>query len=390
MKRLTNAVVVASLMTCLVAPSGVGAVGRLGPGANPVPKASEVAASPTASVALESANPHGLQPGEVVVYERHVYDQDSAPRQLFAVGVDGTAVSLSPTPIHCCVSMSPDGTQVVFETAAPDGTRSTIGLVNTDGTGYRLLALPDATVNASPDLFLPDGRLTAVTWVYGAGGEPSQTSLVVIDPSASDPLAARKVIGSVFDSVLSVSVDGSQLLMSTPGDAAVPGQLLVVNSDGSGQHPFSPQAVNVADDPSWGPAASWSHDGSRVSFSTGPEGDKHAFIANADGTSVVPIGTTLTGAQWSPTDDLLVADDALPTGHGVLLLQPDGTAGTILAPSGGCCPIWSPDGSRVLVQIASPGQDLWISDRAGQLSRVTHENGTFDGYFDSYAWGQLP
>jgi hypothetical protein len=62
----------------------------------------------------------------------------------------------------------------------------------------------------------------------------------------------------------------------------------------------------------------------------------------------------------------------------------------VFVSSGGCCPIWSSDGTRILVQVSSPSGDLWISDRSGNLTQVTHENGSFDGFFDAYLWGRLP
>jgi Tol biopolymer transport system component len=338
-------------------------------------------ANPSPSIVPVASGAPVLGSNEVIVYTRA--GEAGQPGLLYAIGADRTPRLLFPTAIECCVSVSPDGTLVAFEVPTNDGKHVKVGLVNTDSSNLRFVERPAA--NLSPALFLPDGRLTTVTWT---DADPGPTSIDAFDPTASDPLAAVTTVAVVNDAPLSVSPDGTQLLVALPADAPTPGQLLVVNTDGSGQHPFSPHAVKVGDDPFWGPPAAWSRDGSKVTFSTGTVGQRQTYVANADGTDVISIGASLTGAQWSPAQDLLVLDRQLSTGNGVVLVRPDGTVLATLASPGSCCPAWSPDGTRVVAQsgVYLHGTNLWLLDLAGQQTQLTADVG-------SYAWvnwGRLP
>jgi Tol biopolymer transport system component len=322
-----------------------------------------------------------LGTNEVVVYGWA--ESDGAPVSLYAVGTDGTPTLLDPKPINCCASVSRDGTLVAFEAPSADGKHANIGLVRTDGSDLRTVAPASSDTNLSPVLFLPDGRLVAVTWTDPS---PGPTSLIALDPAASDPLATQTTIAAVSDGPLAVSPDGTKMLIALAPDAATPGQLLVVSTDGSGQQPFSPQAVNVGDDPFWGPAAGWSLDGSKVTFSTGPEGSRTTYVANADGSNVTSIGSSLTGAQWSPAQDLLAVDRQTSTGNGIVIVQPDGTVVATIAPSGAFGPTWSPDGTRVVYQQGIRTNNLTISDLAGQTSQITNDSGQYEWV----GWGKLP
>lgn len=341
--------------------------------------ASAQSASPSPLPAASGAPMLGTN--EVIVYARS--DVDGAPKSLYAVGIDGVPRLLSPTPINCCVSVSQDGTLVAFESPSTDAQHATIGLVNTDGSNLRLLSPSSSAENISPALFLPDGRLVAVTWTDGS---PGPTSVVALDPAATDPIATETSIAALTDAPLAVSPDGTQLLLALGSDAPTPGQLLIVNTDGSGQRPFGPLAVNVSDETAWGPAASWSRDGSKISFSTGPEGQRTSYVANADGSNVTSIGSSLTGAQWSPAQDLLVLDRQLSTGNGIVVVQPDGTVVATLVPSAAFAPSWSPDGTRVTYQAGLRTDNVWISDLAGQATQLTNDS----GHDEWVSWGVLP
>src|SRR5262249_55315493 len=112
-------------------------------------------AIPSPSVAPVASGAPVLGTNEVIVYTRA--DEAGQPGLLYAIGADRAPRLLFPTPISCCVSVSPDGTLVAFETLTNDGKHVKVGLVNTDGSNLRFVERPSA--NLSPTLFLPDGRL---------------------------------------------------------------------------------------------------------------------------------------------------------------------------------------------------------------------------------------
>jgi hypothetical protein len=96
-------------------------------------------------------------------------------------------------------------------------------------------------------------------------------------------------------------------------------------------------------------------------------------------------GTMIASASWSPAGPTIAFSSlAEPS---VSVVDADHGAVRQLAATNGstCCPVWSPDGSDLLVQ-RGPGQsrDLWITDLDGEaLRQVTHEAGDYFGA----AWG---
>ena len=67
-------------------------------------------------------------------------------------------------------------------------------------------------------------------------------------------------------------------------------------------------------------------------------------------------------------------------------MAPDGGEVVSLeAADGSCCPVWSPDGTQLLVQRGAEGaKDLWILNVSGEVvGRVTQAPGDYFGY----GWG---
>ena len=225
---------------------------------------------------------------EVVVYARS--DHDGAPVSLYAVGADGAPRLLSPTPINCCATVSPDGTLVAFESPSADG-KHVPGSALSGRTG------PDCGCWLHPTAatFRRVCSCRTAAWPLSLEGRRTGSDEPFDHgPDCGDPIATATRIDGISDAPLAVSPDGTRILMALGPDASKPGQFLVVNTDGSGQHPVGPQAVNVSDDPFWGPAAGCSRDGTQITFSTGPGGKRTTYVANADGSDVTSIGSSLT------------------------------------------------------------------------------------------------
>jgi hypothetical protein len=186
--------------------------------------------------------------------------------------------------------------------------------------------------------------------------------MVYIGP-ADDPTAAVQIVpteplppdvGVVFPQ--DFSLDGRQLILyiEAPGDiTGAHGSLAIINVDGSGFRPLTPEGIDVPCCARWSPDGStivfaardgrlltikpdgsgltevyseadrwafqpnWSPDGSRIIFSLDTAADPNMprpsglYVINADGTALTPLidtGDHIAGAWWVP--DIREAGDA--------------------------------------------------------------------------------
>jgi Tol biopolymer transport system component len=196
------------------------------------------------------------------------------------------------------------------------------------------------------------------------------------------------------------SPDGRQLVFDLFPPGGAPGQLWLMNADGSDQH-------QILKNPHYGEyIPSFAPDGKTLVFSRGPAtGSKGGGIYR-----VQTDGTGLTAITISPPDVVDFAPVYSPDGReiafvsisrgGVLiavyLMNADGSDIRELTPSwiGGDCPSWSPDGEKIAfssngcVGDHSVGfvlnEELWVINRNGTgLTRLTHTNGDWHGYLNS-------
>jgi Tol biopolymer transport system component len=203
----------------------------------------------------------------------------------------------------CCASWSPDGTLIALAASTNDG-RITTATVKPDGSNYRLMPLPDSTINlgpASPDSWTPDGkRFVLQGW---------------------DNTDASR------NGVYTIATDGSGLIRVTSnpyGSDDVPED---VSPDGS-------QIVFSRDDPN-------RHD----QFAN--------FVVGVNGGPVHQIGpwqSSLDGASWSPDGHWILTDN----GHGSLyVVHPDGADRhqiplAVDSRAVAFTPSWSPDGKKIV------------------------------------------
>jgi Tol biopolymer transport system component len=195
------------------------------------------------------------------------------------------------------------------------------------------------------------------------------------------------------------SPDGRQLVFDVfpPG---APGQLWLMNADGSDQH-------QILKDPHYGEyIPSFAPDGKTLVFGRCPAtGSKGCGIyrAQTDGTELTAITITPPGVVdfaplYSP-DGRKIAFVSYARGGiliAVYLMNADGSDIRKLTPSwiGGDCPSWSPDGEKIA--FASNGcvgdhgagfvlnEELWVINRDGTgLTQLTHTNDHWHGYLNS-------
>ena len=181
---------------------------------------------------------------------------------------------------------SPDGSKIVFNSRPAGATNFDLFVINPDGTGLVQLTIgPANEFNPawSPDgeriVFNSDATGIGQVWVMDANGA-NATQLTFDD--------AWK------DQVPDWSPDGSQIAYHA-GD---PGDILVMNADGSNQH-------TVVGGPADDFGAAWSPDGEQIAFIR--FNDRTVYVVNADGSgehAVRPFGLQAVPA-WQPRGDRL-------------------------------------------------------------------------------------
>lgn len=179
---------------------------------------------------------------------------------------DGDASVLAAAP-------SPDGASLAW--AVEDRGRFRVLLGAADGSDVVAIAETEATGAVGPDItdvaWSPDGSRIAYAGRVVEGGVARRTILVV----HADGTGAPTAFDGLWTSV-DWSPDGSRLLLlGFPGDEAR-FDLYTAAPDGT-------DLVRITDDQVANHEPSWSPDGSRIAFASGPSTFQDVFVMNADG-----------------------------------------------------------------------------------------------------------
>ncbi len=167
---------------------------------------------------------------------------------VYRIDAGGTVEHLIRSEVLDFALLSPDSTQFTDFAPAPDG-RGSAGIFNADGSGYRVLPIPD------PTLELPGGTWSAGdSRIVSGGGDPNDPGrggLYSRRSSDGGGLIRLTDAGTRADLPIQSSPDGSRLLFFRPdarnqtSDSA-PQDLFVVGADGSGLTRLTPKGTTTA------------------------------------------------------------------------------------------------------------------------------------------------
>ncbi len=181
---------------------------------------------------------------------------------------------------------SPDGGRIAFAGRLPGATNDDVFVINSDGSG--LVQLTSDLANDSLPAFSPDGD--QIVFISSRSG---LEQVWIMDADGTD--AHQLTFDDSFKGqVPDWSPDGSQIAYAA-GD---PGDIMVMDADGSNQH-----VVVGGSSDDFGPA--WSPDGQQLAFIRFD--DRTVYVVDSDGANeraVRPIGLQSVPA-WQPHGDRL-------------------------------------------------------------------------------------
>jgi Tol biopolymer transport system component len=231
------------------------------------------------------------------------------------------------------IAWSPDGSRIAFDSNRDDPDPNADPFINDvyvmdrDGAGVRKLT-KSIGLSGGPS-YSPDGRLIAFESDRGEAGKEGIYLMEAADGSGVRRLTTA--LPGKFDQASHFSPDGKRLVFTrTTSDSSA--ELVVVNLDGSGLRSITPGDLAAGD-------AKWSPDGPRIVFEAYPPQYPRgsAWIVAPDGSGLKNLTDRPAGAEqgfadpvWSPDGSLILllhglfASDGSSTG-GLATMHPDGT-----------------------------------------------------------------
>jgi Tol biopolymer transport system component len=297
-------------------------------------------------------------------------------------------------------SWSPDGKKILATAWSDFFPGAQPATANPDGSGFSLLYRQPlfAPLDLSTHFWSPSGTRLLCHSEGNFGSNPDLAGLYTL--RSSDGGGLVRVTTTPQDGSGDVgygySPDGSRILFARFDQNGQNGVLYSVKPNGSSTLQLSPTGLAVVGPPNFDEAAaSWSPDGSRVTFAASwkaaPGRQFALYVVNADGThlrQITPSGEGALSAQWSPDGRLIAFSSKRPNQTPppqVWVVHPDGTGlrQITFGSSTSLAPVWSPDSKKLLFDRVNDNS-LWTVNADGTgLSKLT------DGGAP-YAWGTAP
>ncbi|HEX7313440.1 MAG TPA: Calx-beta domain-containing protein [Pyrinomonadaceae bacterium] len=291
----------------------------------------------------------------------YIHDNDPAPTP-------------TPTPVNT------DKRKIAFDSNR-DG-NDELYVMDEDGTNVRRLTnhlAVDRHPTWSPDgtrlAFYSDRDGRNAVYLMNADGS-NVTKLSNSPDHASDPVW---------------SPDGTRLAFTAFANG-LSSEVFVANVDGTGT------PVNVSNNVNEDFAPSWSPDGKRLAFTSRRENNTFSlYVVGADGTGLkLVVNDYSREPAWSPDGGRIVYAGGVENGHGIYVVNADGTNRKMLLPTppfvSDLSPAWSSDGARIAFasnRDAGPANyEIFVMNADGTgLTRITNNNPAHDGY---PAWRPRP
>jgi hypothetical protein len=345
----------------------------------------------------------GVHADGTIVFGLH--DQATDSDRLYAIAPDGSDVRLLSEAGSCCLAVLPDGrAAAVAEEVDGRFVPAILGLPVEFSFSEEPWSDFAPGLNLRPVAWSDEGDLAFEGW---ADDDPSKAGVYLSIANGGglirgDLRRLTSAPGGQSDIPIAFSPQGTELLfVRTAVGNETTGELHVIGLDGAGLRRLSPDGVGVTVDDIFGAGASWSQDGTRVTFSAS-DGSGGVFssisrayvvdVAGGDATSITPDSTNMTSAHWSPNGGWIAYDfDGAGGSREVWVVRPDGTgARQVTTTQGSCCGVWSRDSSMLLFEgndADGPGMFIAFADGSG-YRRLLTVNSEYDLRWRG--WGPLP
>ena len=394
--------------------------------ANPTQTATGPLPTPTTAPARLLA-PLGYQGAGTITFVR--FDPSIGGNATWLIDPDGThesalhiAKNESGTLLPwtgCCAVFSPDGRTVAvgydnLYVGTNAGTWTNSRILKLDGSDVSFIPFfcggcgSTMGVNYVPRAWSRDAKLIAVeVWndAMPASDGINVAPTCTVGCTNGDYTCApdgcdwnTQVTGAHRDVPVGFSPDGTRLLFVRVAHDRL-GTLMELTITGGAVREIAPKGSLVFADDYFGPAASYSADGSQIAFAatdtSGDVGQMRIFVRGSTDTSATPLtapAAFVTTAKWSPDGTWISYDRPLAgTGiHDLVLVHPDGSGETNLTADfapGICCARWSSDSSALLAAGTEDRDDqseLFIVPINGDpIAQVT----TVPALYVDYSWG---
>ena len=282
----------------------------------------------------------------------------------------GTLAALLVLTASCEINVDPgdggsDGFSLLIERRNAAGQRT---FYTMSGDGVRFTPFTNVPADARTLIPSPDGR--TIAYLRDVNG--------FVELWAMDRDGANRrglLTGPWHVQSASWSPDGNRIVMSVTTDTRTD-DIAKVDANGS-------NFVWLTSDPLPGVIfdrdPSFSHDGTRIAFSSNASGTTRLWIMNADGSASHQVLSSAVASSerqpvWSPdTTDFIAVVATTPAGPGITFVRDDGTDYKHIPISPGPNdPVWLPDGRLVYVANETGDYDLWTVDRvSGETRQLT-------------------
>ena len=180
--------------------------------------------------------------------------------------------------------------------------------------------------------------------------------------------ASRRTRRWIVAALVLVLVSGAAVTIGLAsrgsGGDAVPGDVYVMNADGTG-------VSRLLHFPDGASHPSWSPDGTKIAFVSPHAGSNDVYVMNADGTGVVQLTHTVASESepvWSPDGSRMAFVSDRARTQDIYVMNADGShvVPVTSGPATDADPAWSHDGTQIaFASDRRGGSDIWIVNADG-------------------------